>query len=191
MDWGNTNAFSYPAARERCCIINVVKLFKKLFVLLYIGFSIGFLVYLVLPAPDFPLPPHDAVQSSEDADVETTLRRAYFTNYTREQVMDHYKRQFNTLPTLDLNYPPEDAQTLIRDQTRSTFLEELVHPFRESIYVNGFKPSQAKDDIWYKGQHFEEKITISHVPGNMPIRIVVSILTLASLWLVITQYAKK
>lgn len=160
---------------------------------LVVGLSLlGIVAYALLPAPKFPAPPPNAVQSLEQADTETPLRRAYFTNYTREQVIDHYKNQFRfRLLTLELNYPPEDAQTLIRDQTRSTYLEELTHPLRESLYINGFVPRVAKDDIWYKGVHYEEKITVKYVPSSVYIRVPVAAVSLLSLFFVVKQYFKK
>jgi hypothetical protein len=154
---------------------------KTVFNILYILFSILFISYLVLPSPKFPPPPPGAVQSMEEADIETPLKKAYFTNYTREQVIDHYLNQFNR-HSIILNYPPEDAQTLIRDQTRSRYLQELVHPFRESLFINGFIPMEAKDDIWYKGIHYEEKITIKYVTSNPIVRVGVVIATLVVAW---------
>ena len=167
----------------------MTKVIKKLLYLVLIVFGIGFLVYLIKPSPSFPAPPPGSFQSMEDADTETPLRRAYFTNYTREQVIAHYKNQFKLrFGTLELNYPPEDAQTLIRDQTRSRYLEELVHPFRESVYINGFIPQVAKDDIWYKGVHYEEKITIRYVPSNLILRMIFALLTLALMAWMIHEY---
>jgi len=164
--------------------------FKKFLYLLLILFGIGAGVYLVKPAPfGFPAPPPGSFQSVEDADIESPFRRAYFTNYTREQVIAHYKNQFRMAKlTFDLNYPPEDAPTLIRDQTRSRYLEELVHPFRESLYINGFIPQVAKDDIWYKGVHYEEKITIKYVPSSLPVRIIFAFLTLGIMVWMIHEY---
>lgn len=154
-----------------------------------------FLGYLLLPTPSFPLQPSDSVQSVENADTETSLRRAYFTNFSRKEVLEHYQRQFEhssllgiPIPTYRLNYPPEDAQTLIRDQTRSTFLEEVVHPFRESFFVNGFKPSLAKDEIWYKGVHYEQKITVRYVPSSPFVRIPVAFLSLLALLFVVREW---
>jgi hypothetical protein len=142
--------------------------------IVFIVFSFLFLLslkYLVTSSPPFPPPPPDAVASMEPADTETPFRRAYFTNYTREQIIAHYKAHFERSIMLELVYPPEDAQTLIRDQTRSYYLEELVHPFRESLFINGFIPQAKKDDIWYQGQHFEEKITIRYVPSGVVARV--------------------
>lgn len=126
----------------------------------------------------------------EEADTEYEYRRAYFTNLTRQEVVSYYQSQFRLsifgfeVPSLGLNYPPEDAQTLIRDQTRSSFLEELVYPLRESFYINGFKPTLDKDEIWYKGVHYEQKITVRFVPGNRLLSLFIVIGALVSMWIV-------
>lgn len=163
--------------------------FRKILYSLLVVFSLFFLGYLVLSAPKFPDPPPGAVQSMEDADVESPLRRAYFTNYTREQVVAHYKNQFRfKFITLELNYPPEEAQTLIRDQTRSYYLEELVHPLRESLFINGFIAQKAQDDIWYKGVHYEEKITIKYVPGSTVLRLFMGVVVLGLMFWMVREY---
>ncbi|CAN5344013.1 hypothetical protein BH10PAT1_BH10PAT1_6380 [soil metagenome] len=162
---------------------------KKVLYGLLVLFGIGLFVYILLPAPKFPNPPPGSVQSMEDADVESPLRRAYFTDYTREEVIAHYENQFRyRVFTFTLNYPPENAQTLIRDQTRSQYLEELVHPFRESVYVNGFIAQKAQDEIWYKGIHYQEKITIKYVPSSVLLRGFISILTLGLMAWMIHEY---
>ena len=145
----------------------MIKFLKFLFLL----FSVVLLSYLLLPNPDFPNPPPDAVQSDEPGDTETSLRRAYFTDLGRARVMDWYKTQMKW--GYRLNYPPEEAQTIIRDQTRSTFLEEIVHPFRESVYVNGFEPApdDEKNAINIDGRHFRQKIIIRYVPSSVIVRV--------------------
>jgi len=168
---------------------------KRITKTLFILFSTLFIIYLLLPNPAFPEPPPDALQSNESADTETLLRRAYFTNYTREEVMTHYKDQFEKpvifgifLPSYRLNYPPEEAQTIIRDQTRSTFLEEIVHPFRESVYINGFKPALKKDAVFIEGKDWYQKITVRFVPSNSLTRVTVAVLTLALIVIVIKEW---
>jgi hypothetical protein len=164
---------------------------KALVKLVFILFSILYLAYIALPSPDFPISPPDSVQSQEPADTETPLRRAYFTDSTREEVLQHYQAQmsgplFNSLPflTYRLNYPPEEAYGIIRDQTRSTFLEEIVHPFRESLYINGFEPKVEKDAINIDGRKWRQKITVKWVPSSLFARLSVGILTLISIYLV-------
>jgi len=142
---------------------------KRLFNILLVLFSVALLYYLLLPNYEFPAPPPGSLQSDEPADSETPLRRAYFTDYSREETMAWYKNQIGW--GIRLNYPPEDAQTLIRDQTRSTFLEEIVRPFRESLYVNGFEPTNDKDAIIIGGRHFRQKIIIRFVPSSVFVRV--------------------
>lgn len=143
--------------------------------------------YLFLPNPDFPNPPSDSLQSKEPADTEILLRRAYFTNYTRQQVLDWYQSQFKW--GYWLNYPPEESSTIIRDQTRSTFLEEIVHPFRESLFVNGFEPKDPKDAVFIEGRAWRQKIIVRYVPSNVFVRILVGFLTLALAFVLMREYA--
>ena len=154
-------------------------MFKKILNIFYAIFCIAGILYLALPNYTFPEPPTDSIQSEEPADLETPLRRGYFTNHTREEVLAWYKQQFDRssfmgikLPTLLLNYPPENAQTIIRDQTGSTFLQEFAHPFRESIYINGFKPpSDNNRPIFFVGgKPWQQKIIIRYVPSSIWVR---------------------
>lgn len=162
---------------------------KYIFFFIFSALAVVLLGYLLLyPNVEFPTPPLDSVQSMEMADTEAQYRRAYFTNYSREEVINHYRKQMDYLPTQRLNYPPEDAQTIIRDQTRSVYLEELTHPFRESVFINGFIASTAKDDIWYKGEHFDQKITIRFVPNNLIIRFIIMVITLILAFVVIKEW---
>ncbi len=154
---------------------------KGLRIIIVLIFSALF-IYVLLPNPKFPNSPPDSLQSKERGDSEDlSVRRAYFTNLTREEVMKHYQKEFKGYR---LNYPPEEAATIIRDQTRSTFLEEIVHPFRESFYVNGFEPKNAKDAIEIEGLPWRQKITVKYVPSRIHVRSFVIILTgIASLFL--------
>ena len=158
---------------------------KKITTILVVFISIFFITYLLLPNPSFPEPPLDALQSNEPADTEDVMRRAYFTNYNREEVMEHYKSEFEKpvalgwhIPSYRLNYPPEEANVIIRDRTRSTFLEEIVHPLRESVYVNGFKPVSEKDAIFIEGKEWNQKITVRLVSSASLIRVVIALVTL-------------
>lgn len=155
---------------------------------------LGFALYLFLPSPNFPRQLPDSVQSLEKADTETKWRRAYFTNYTRAQVLSYYQEQLGKSsllgipsPTYRLNYPPEDAFVLIRDQTRSTFLEEVIQPFKAYLFINGFKPRHAKDDIWYKGVHYEQKITLRYAAPPIFIRIPIMLIALLACFVLLRE----
>lgn len=157
--------------------------------------SLLLLFYVALPAPAFPKEIPGSVQSQEPGDSEElAIRRAYFTDYTRQEALDYYQSEFAKspflgipLPTYRLNYPPEDSQTLVRDQTRSTFLEEIVHPLRESFFVNGFEPKVAKDEIWYKGVHYRQKITVRYYPSNVFVRIFVALGSIALITILLKE----
>lgn len=164
-----------------------------------IGLSVSilgvlFIIYLLLPSPDFPEPPIDSVQSMEPADTETPLRRAYFTNYTREEVHEHYRGQFVIsfmgieIPTYTLIYPPEEAYGIIRDQTRSTHLKEIVYPMRESFYINEFVPKEEKDDIWYDGVHYNQKITVRIVQSSPLVRSALALGVFVILFVVVVEW---
>lgn len=150
---------------------------------MFLALSLVFLYYLLIPNNRYPLQIPDAYVSTEPADVETLSRRGYFTDLTREEVISHYKDQFTIeflgirLLPLRLNYPPEEAYERIRDQTRSTFLEELVFPFRESIYINGFEPKEDKDAIVVSGRRFRQKITVRHIESPVWVRGIVGLIT--------------
>ena len=153
-------------------------------------FAFIFLVYLSIPAPDFPKPQDNVYQSLEPADIETTSRKGYYTDNLRYDVLNHYSKQFSKslnfipLPTYRLNYPPEEAQEKIRDQTRSTYLEEIVHPFRESIYVNGFEPSLDKDIIIIDGKNWAAKVIVRYIQSNSIIRVTIGVFTIIMIYVV-------
>jgi len=161
---------------------------KGLRIIIVLIFSLLF-IYALLPNPKFPDPPPGALQSKERGDSEDlSVRRAYFTNMTREEVMKYYQNEFKGYR---LNYPPEEAATIIRDQTRSTFLEEIVHPFRESFYVNGFEPKSAKDAIEIEGLPWRQKITVKYVSSRIYVRSFVIILAGAVSLLLLEVWLKR
>ncbi len=145
----------------------------------YIISSIIFLVYLLLPNPTFPSNPESALQSVEPADLEITSRRSYYTDTDREKVMNSYSNYFKSNLSIfsklnyRLNYPPEEAQTIIRDQARSTYLEEIVHPFRESLFVNGYEPKENKDVILVDNKFWKYKITVKLQDSTRLARLIV------------------
>ena len=157
---------------------------------IFLLLSLLFLFYLFLPSPDFPEPLPGSLTSKEPGDTETPLRRAYFTDLSREEVLTFYQNEFTyspffglPLPTYRLNYPPEEAQSLVRDQTRSTFLEEIVHPLRESIYVNGFEPKTDNEAIRVEGRRWRQKVTLKYIPSSYIVRLTFGLAALALIYI--------
>ena len=163
---------------------------------LFIFLSILFVVYLLLPTPEFPKKLEDSIRSGEPADMETSLRREYYTQSMRNDVIKHYLAQFKDsgvyfFPTYRLNYPPEEAQTRIRDQTRSSYLEEIVHPFRESVYVNGFEPKMDQDAIVIDGKVWNSKVVVRYYKSSALVRVMVGLLTLLVAYMVFKEWKKE
>lgn len=152
----------------------------------FLVLSVAFLLYLSLPNYPYPTPLPGSFESKEEADTEDYHeRRAYFTNFSREEVMQYYTDQISDsafwnlpMPTYRLNYPPEDAFSLIRDQTRSTGLEEIVQPFRQSFFVNFYEPvNDPQNAISYKGIPYRQKITVAYKPSNVFARLGLGVTT--------------
>lgn len=148
------------------------------------------LSYLLLPAPKFPSPPPGALKSTEPGDLETTYRRSYYTNYSRSQIIDHYSKQFFIPGQILLDLPPEDSFAVIRDQTHTSWLQQLVHPLRESIYINGFYPTKPTEQIYIDNVHYLNKITVRFVPSHPAGRISILVLIILSVYFLKKEYAQ-
>jgi len=166
---------------------------KKLATAVFIIGSAGLLLYLVLPNQPFPAVDNASLRSSEPGDVESDLRRGYYNNSNRQETISLFRSKFNQLSifgkklnyfSFTLNYPSEEAQTLIRDQTRSTYLEEIVHPMRESLFVNGFEPKKDSDVIFVNGQSYLQKNIIKLVNSTLFFRLLLGIFALLSIFLI-------
>lgn len=152
------------------------------------------LTYLLWPGPssiqDIPALP-ESVKSTEPGDtVQNPNVAAYFSNLRRQEVTKFYRQQFSylkifgiSISPIKLNRPPEEAYTYIRDQQPTTYLEEYVYPFRDSIYVNGFEPFDEKGkaykkgatDIFINGNFYDTKTTIRYYGSSLIWRVLVYI----------------
>lgn len=174
-------------------------IFKRVLKIFFVVFCLTGVFYLALPGYSFPKPPPDSIQSNEPADLESPSRRGYFTNYSRDEVLSWYEKQFDRssflnikIPTLLFNYPPENAQEIIRDQTGSTYLQEFVHPFRESIYINGNEtPKDIDRDLYYvDGKSWYQKIIVKNVPSNIFVREALFLISMASAALLFKKFTE-
>ena len=102
--------------------------------------------------------------------------------------MDHYSKEFGWGEVL--NYPPEDAQTLIRDQTKATFLEEVVHPMRESIFVAGNVLGSGMGTFEANGQEFKQKVIVKYAGSSIFVRIFIGLSTLGLIWILASEWVK-
>ncbi len=165
-----------------------MKLVSQIIISLVLIISV---IYLLLPAPQFPKPPPGALRSNEPGDLESPYRYAYYTNYSRSGILAYYSQAFRIWGVQYLlNYPPENAYSLIRDQTKSSWLQEIVHPLRESIYINGFYPTKPTEQIYIAGVHYLNKITVRYIPSNPVTRLEVLLLISVCCYWLYREYVK-
>jgi len=177
---------------------------KRLRVILLVIFLVG-TFYLLLPAPkNFPDLP-GAVKSVEPGDTTQIANvRAYYTDMPRKEVVRFYQDYFSRSPflqipliTYKLNHPPERIREVLRETQQSTFVEEIVHPLRESVFINGFEwnndpftPGEARavNILIVNGKTYQFKITLYYQPSMVWQRLLVFYLILILIYLLIISY---
>lgn len=155
---------------------------------------------MILPGPtkisDFKaLPSSDKSTLSGDT-YQIPNVSAYFSNNYRGFVVPFYianywAKTFFPFPPLRLNHPPEFSWKVIKVNTDSTYLEELVYPLRDSIYVNGFEPfyEDGTQKFWGAAKffqdnaYFETKATLRFFPSPFIVRILVWLGIISSIFM--------
>lgn len=145
--------------------------------------------YLVLPfSPISDLP--EAVKSDEPGDtVQLKGVSGFYTNTTdREAILAFYRNEFSQtifglkLPIIRLNHPPEKAKEVFVDTKQSYWLEELVSPFRGSLFVNGFEwekdvftapDKRVKNKLLFNSIEYKNKISLKTAYPNPLFRLFV------------------
>ncbi|TSC88369.1 MAG: Uncharacterized protein G01um101416_37 [Microgenomates group bacterium Gr01-1014_16] len=150
-------------------------------------FLISAISYLIFPVPGFPLPPPDSFISTEPADTESIYRTAFYTNLSRAEILNYYKGRWRW-HFIRLNHPPEFSFEYIRDQTRSNWLEELIHPWKDSLYINGYYPTSPQEQFNHAGVHYIGKVTLHYFPSFPGTRLTVLALTTLCIYLLAREY---
>ena len=135
---------------------------------------------------DFKALPNSAKSTLSGDTVQIPNVSAYFSNNFREFVIPFYIKNYQQnshlpFPPLRLNHPPEYSWEVIKKHTETTYLEELVYPLKNSLYVNGyeiFRPDGTP--IFYSvpkleeaGEEWSTKATLRLYNSNILIRIIV------------------
>lgn len=167
----------------------------------YIIFCALLFVYMLWPGPtrisDFkPLP--DSAKSTLSGDtVQIPNVSAYFSNLFRNFVVPFYLENYQQLyhfpfPPIELNHPPEYSWVVIKKPTDTTYLEELVYPLRNSLYINGFEIYRSDGTpVFYSVPALEEsgrtwftKVTLRFYTANILVRLVVWVEIIVSILLI-------
>lgn len=178
---------------------------KKALPIILVIYLIG-LIYLVLPSPQYPDLTGGARSDEEGDTWQNPDQKGFYTNMDRAAVLKDIQSQFVikigniALPTFRLNYAPEEARIIIRDQLESYYLEEIVYPFRESLFVNGWEPKKspgfanrpAKEipEISLHGIPYNAKITLKPQRSSVFARVLVWTLTFPAIYLVFLSLKK-
>lgn len=161
--------------------------------------------YLILPAPkNFPDLPN-SIKSTEPGDtVQIPGVSAYYTDIPRKEVVDFYFKYFSKSPfwgipliTYKLNHPPERIREVLRETQQSTYVEELVHPFRESVFISGFEwnndpftppKSRPKNILLVDGRVYQFKVTLFYQESKIWQRLLIFWLSCFACWLIYKVY---
>ncbi len=153
---------------------------KKISIIFLVIFNVLAVIYLISPTPTIP-DLENSLKSDLPGDTKQVSNvTGYFTNLSRQEVINFYQKYYQGLFRINLNHPPEKAKEIIVDTIPSYYLEELVLPFKESLYINGFewekdvftKPEKRiKNKIFFQGQEFAAKITLRRFPVSIPKRL--------------------
>lgn len=154
---------------------------KKAIIIFSISLYFTGFYYLTRPIP--ALPDLDlAVRSDEPGDtIQHSDQAAYYTNRdNRQEILDELQKKFS-LGNLDrlsyrLNYRPEEVGGFVRDQLRSYYLEEVIHPLRESLFINVWEPTkspfvipkdQASQRMYFLKIYYPVKVTLKPVYSSL------------------------
>jgi len=157
-------------------------------------------VYLILPTPATP-DLSNAIRSDEPGDTwQHPEQKGFYTNVNRTQVIGEMQSKYSvkilglTLPSYRLNYRPEEAFQMVRDQMSSYYLEEIVYPLRTSLFVNGWepihspryagKPVKEIPMISFKGIPYISKVTLKPVDSSIWARLLIWTIIFPSSYLV-------
>ena len=173
---------------------------KNLFVIAAFFIYLIGLDYLTLPAPLLPTLA-DSARSDEPGDtVQNPDQAAYYTfRDNRPSILGELQQKFSLPPPLGkllqyrLNYRPEEVGEFVRDQLRSYYLEEVIHPLRETMFINVFDPAlspmidgwkREQEKMYLHGQYYPIKVTLRPVYSSEAGRVIVWTLMFPSLYAV-------
>ena len=169
---------------------------KKLLIFLALALYLSGIYYLTRPAPGLPSL-DNSTRSDEPGDTtQHPDQAAYYTDRdNRPDVLGELQKKFDLSSFFQLsyrlNYRPEEVGELVRDQLRSYYLEEVVHPLRESLFINVFDPAKSPmiDDekreqakMYLHGRFYPLKVTMRPVYSEVWGRLLVWTLIFPSIY---------
>lgn len=179
-----------------------MKVFKFIVLFVYI---LG-IIYLLPSTPATP----DLLPSTRSAEAGDTWQhpdqKGFYSDLHRQEVLSQMQSKYSfsvlgvTIPSFRLNYRPEEAYTMVRDQTASSYLEEIVYPLRDSLFVNGWEPENAPayahlskemvPKLLYEGKAYYGKVTLKPNNSSVFARIAIWTLIFPATFFVLKSFKK-
>lgn len=147
------------------------------------------IIYLSLPNAAYP-DLSTGVRSDEPGDtIQNPDQKAFYTNSNRIEALNKLQKGFEqkifgyTIPSYRLNYRPEETAEFVREQIQSSYIEEIIYPLRESLFVNGFEPDnypryknitpEDRPTIEFYGITYYSKVTLKPIYSSLWSRLLV------------------
>lgn len=145
---------------------------------------------------DFQALPNSYKSQLEGDTIQIPNVAGYFSNNYRDFIVSFYLKNYQInshlfFPPLKINHAPEYSWIAIKRHTDSTYLEELIFPLRDSLYVNGMEPfNPDKSPKYWGSRPFEEgggvwetKTTLRFYPSPLWSKFIVWALICSSIFL--------
>ena len=178
---------------------------KKNTIIIFVTLIIFGSIYLIIPAPSYFPDLPNSYKSIEPGDTGQIKNvSAYYTDEPRIFATTFYRNYFSRsplwgiyLPTIRLNHPPERMREVLRGTQQTTFAEEFVHLFRESVFIGGFEwnndpftpPGQRIQNApFVNSRTYAFKITVYYQPTPVWQRLLVFYLVVGLIFVLINQY---
>ncbi len=171
---------------------------KKFIPLFFLNLLIVF--YLAYPLPQIPNL-DNSIKSTEPGDT-TQLQNvtAFYNNLERQAVINFYVDNYQKKHPLALkiNHPPEKAKVIIKDTIQTYYLEEIIIPFKQSLFINGYNwqkdvftapGTRVKNKMLVDGQEYTTKVTLKiYTPSSLLLSYLILILIQAVIVLSFKTY---
>lgn len=147
------------------------------------------LIYLLTPAKLLPTLANSGLSDEPGDTWQHPDQKGFYTNLSRSEVLADIQNKTKitiwglAIPSFRLNYRPEEAGSLVRDQLKSNYLEEIVYPLHSSYFVNGWEPKKAPINpnrknhvdmnLSLHGTPYDAKITLMPVTSKPVHRILI------------------
>lgn len=138
------------------------------------------------------MPPvlQNSIKAEESGDQVVPIGvTSFYTDFGRKEVVKFYAETFSrsyflNLPllTYQLTHPLERAKELLGEKQKATYVEEIIHPLKASLFISGYewendpfvpKIEMERNKIIVEGKVFKAKVTLYYQEAPVVVRLFV------------------